>query len=141
MGRENMTSNWPKAISFSLGWEGEYSWDKDDPGGETKWGISKKSYPNLIIKDVTKEQAMEIHKRDRWDAMGCDDLPDKLDICVFDCAMNQGVTRAQIILEQTQDWRDYLILRIMRYNDLGKTYPMFIRGWLNRALALWKTLK
>lgn len=136
-----MKDNWQKAIKFALDWEGEYSWDKDDPGGETKWGVSKKAYPDLIIKDLTKDECISIHKRDRWDAMGCDDLPDKLDICVFDCALNMGITRAKVYLEQTQDWRDYLMLRIQRYNDLGKTYPMFIRGWLNRAISLWKTLK
>jgi lysozyme family protein len=136
-----MTENWQKAISFALDWEGEYSWDKDDPGGETKWGVSKRAYPDLDVKNLTKDECIVIHKRDRWDAMKCDDLPDKLDICVFDCAMNQGIGRAEAILALTTDWRDYLMYRVQRYNDIGKKLPMFLRGWLNRTLSLWKILK
>jgi lysozyme family protein len=136
-----MKANWDKAISFALDWEGEYSWDKDDPGGETKWGVSKRAYPELIIKELTKEECMAIHKKDRWDAMKCDDLPDKLDVCVFDCALNMGIGRAEAILNLTQDWRDYLMYRVLRYNDLGKAKPMFLRGWINRAVSLWKILK
>jgi lysozyme family protein len=136
-----MKANWDKAISFALDWEGEYSWDKDDPGGETKWGVSKRAYPELIIKELTKDECMAIHKKDRWDYMKCDDLPDKLDICVFDCALNMGIGRAEAILSLTQDWRDYLMYRVLRYNDLGKAKPMFLRGWINRAVSLWKILK
>ena len=46
--------------------EGGYSnrKPKDDPGGETKWGISKRSYPDLDIKNLTLEQAAEIYVRD-----------------------------------------------------------------------------
>lgn len=48
------------------GHEGEYSNRNpvDDPGGETKWGISKRSYPYLNIKALTKEDAAIIYKKD-----------------------------------------------------------------------------
>lgn len=36
----------------------------EDPGGETKWGISKRTYPKLNIKDITLEEAEEIYKKD-----------------------------------------------------------------------------
>lgn len=36
----------------------------EDPGSETKWGISKRSYPNLDIKALTLADAAEIYKRD-----------------------------------------------------------------------------
>ena len=44
------------AIEFVLLHEGGYSWDPKDPGGETRFGISKKSYPNLNIKNLTEEK-------------------------------------------------------------------------------------
>ena len=46
--------------------EGGYANDPDDPGGETNWGISKRAYPNLVIKALTREQAREIYQRDFW---------------------------------------------------------------------------
>jgi len=135
-----MKENWDMAIKFALMWEGEYSNDPDDPGGETKWGVSKRAYPHLDIKNLTKDECIAIHKHDRWDAMDCDLLSDKLDIVVFDTALNMGIGRATTILDKTSNWRDYLMYRIERYKDLGKSKPMFLRGWLNRALYLWKNL-
>lgn len=44
--------------------EGVYFFDKDDKGGETKYGISKKSYPLLDIKNLTLDKAKEIYKND-----------------------------------------------------------------------------
>ena len=41
--------------------EGGYVNDPDDPGGETKYGISKRSYPALDIKNLTVEQATAIY--------------------------------------------------------------------------------
>ena len=49
-----------KALKFVLKWEGGYSNDPNDPGGETKYGISKRSYPELDISKLTLEQAKDI---------------------------------------------------------------------------------
>ena len=43
--------NFSEAITFILDHEGGYVDDKTDPGGETKFGISKRQYPNLNIKE------------------------------------------------------------------------------------------
>lgn len=51
-----------------IGIEGsEYTNDPKDKGGETKYGISKRSYPKLDIKNLTEEQAVAIYKKDFWD--------------------------------------------------------------------------
>jgi len=52
--------------------EGEYVNDPDDPGQETNWGISKKSYPDLDIATITKGYAKEIYRRDFWDSIWLD---------------------------------------------------------------------
>lgn len=44
--------------------EGGYVNDAKDPGGETNFGISKRSYPNLNIKNLTIDKAIEIYKED-----------------------------------------------------------------------------
>jgi lysozyme family protein len=46
--------------------KGIISNDPKDPGGMTKWGISKRSYPDLDIAGLTREQALEIYYRDWW---------------------------------------------------------------------------
>ena len=46
--------------------EGGYVYDKDDPGGETKYGISKRAYPDFDIKNLTKDDAKAIYLRDFW---------------------------------------------------------------------------
>ena len=57
-----------------IGFEGGYTLDPKDPGGETNWGISKRAYPSIDIKNLTREGAKEIYKRDYWDRAQCDKI-------------------------------------------------------------------
>jgi lysozyme family protein len=54
------------ALQIALRDEGGYVFDKNDPGGETNYGISKREYPYLDIKALTPCQAGEIYKKDYW---------------------------------------------------------------------------
>lgn len=75
-----------------IGIEGGYVNSPNDPGGETKFGISKRSYPNLDIKNLTLAQAYEIYWTDFWCVAGCDRITEVgLDRFVFDFAVNSGV--------------------------------------------------
>lgn len=74
--------------------EGGYVNNPNDPGGETKFGISKRSYPNLIIKDLTREDAFNIYKRDFWNRVFADELPDGISFQLFDFAVNSGIETA-----------------------------------------------
>ena len=78
----------------TLGHEGNYNNNPNDPGGETKWGISKRSYPNLIIKELTEEDAFNIYYRDFWLRLGMDRLPDGVQFQLFDFAVNSGIETA-----------------------------------------------
>lgn len=44
--------------------EGGYVNDPNDPGGETKYGISKRSYPRVDIKNLTEDDARKIFIED-----------------------------------------------------------------------------
>jgi lysozyme family protein len=60
-------SRFDQAINIVLKHEGGYVHDPVDPGGETKYGISKARYPNLDIYSLTKQMAKAIYKSDFWD--------------------------------------------------------------------------
>lgn len=82
-----------------IGAEGGYQRDPDDPGGETKFGISKRSYPALDIASLTESDAAGIYERDYWEPCECDQLPAPLALAVFDAAVNQGRSVAIRLLQ------------------------------------------
>ena len=138
--------------------EGGYVCDKDDSGGETKYGISKASYPHEDICNITVERAKEIYKRDYWDRCKCDQLPDCLSVAVFDFAVNSGTNRAIMLLQKALDvtvdgiignqtigaanrlnprktLEKYIDLRTDFIMNIVKKKPdqqCFLRGWTNR---------
>ena len=58
-----------RIIEFTLQEEGGYVNNPADPGGMTKYGISKRSYPNLDIANLTIDQAKAIYERDFWNQL------------------------------------------------------------------------
>ena len=92
--------NFDLAFERLIGHEGGYTNHPKDPGGETKYGISKRSYPAEDIATLTLARAKEIYRRDFWTASGCDSLPEHIRFDLFDMAVNSGVTRAIKTLQQ-----------------------------------------
>lgn len=90
-----------KAVALILKHEGGYVNDPRDPGGETKYGISKRAYPNENIAALTVERAKELYHRDYWQAIRGDDLPAPLAVVVFDMAVNAGTGAAIKLLQRT----------------------------------------
>jgi len=83
-----------EAFERVIGHEGGYVHDPHDPGGETKYGISKRAYPDEDIKRMTLARAKRLYLRDYWTPAGCDTVPDELRFQLFDMAVNSGVRRA-----------------------------------------------
>jgi len=92
--------NFEDAFRNVIGEEGGYVDHPSDPGGETKYGISKRSYPNVDIANLTLEQARAIYKRDYWDRLRGDELPYPLAEFLFDFAVNSGVGAATKALQR-----------------------------------------
>lgn len=64
-----------------------------DRGGETKFGISKKTYPELDIANLTLEKAKTIYFYDFWncDLLTLSNIKDKeIAIELFDTSVNMG---------------------------------------------------
>ena len=98
--------NFDKAFGIIIGHEGGYVNDSRDPVGETKYGISKRAYPNEDIKVLTLDRAKFLYKRDYWDAIEAELLPDPVRLMVFDCAVNCGLTAAKKLLQRAIGTKD-----------------------------------
>lgn len=108
-----------------------------DSGGLTKYGISQNAYPGLDIRNLTREQAVEIYKRDYWNRIGADRLPPEMRLMAFDTAVNQGVGRAnQFLARSGGDVETFTQLRANHYQNLAESNPekygQYLKGWMNR---------
>lgn len=90
-----------KAVEALLSHEGGYRNRPSDPGGETKFGISARSYPHLAIKALTRAEAIAIYKADWWERYGYGRIGNcAIAFKVFDLAVNIGPGRAHKFLQQ-----------------------------------------
>lgn len=153
--KEDMIIHFSTVIDKLLTHEGGYVNDPKDPGGETNFGISKKSFPNVNIAGLTLEQAKQIYFDRYWKGNNIDLLPQHLRYIVFDTAVNMGGRTAVIMLQKligvNRDGRigpmtakaaqnlpigAYANARIMRYNFLvarNGNLKKFLRGWKKRV--------
>lgn len=125
--------------------EGGYVNDPDDLGGETNFGISKRSYPALDIKNLTRAQAIEIYKRDYYIPLGIDSFTNMdLALNYMDMAVNAGKTNAKIILDKAKELQNktgediveiYKELRIEYYTKVAnyRNNKKYLAGWINRV--------
>ena len=143
--------------------EGGYVNDPKDLGGETKYGITKRFYPDVDIKNLTIEQAVEIYKKDYWDKNKVESLPQNLWHIYFDMCVNMGKRTAVKVLQRAavNKGRDIEVdgglgpmtigalkgveldrvraYRIKYYADLVTRKPdleKFYYGWFRRGLEV-----
>ena len=159
-------SRFAKAVEIVLQHEGGFVLHPRDPGGATKYGITRETLsrargrpvPVEDVRELTCAEAVAIYRQFYWDAVRADDLPLGLDLAVFDLAVNSGPMRAarmlQSILGITADgivgpftlraaWQAdpaETIRRLTRarLGFLGRlaAWPVFGRGWRRRVLAV-----
>jgi lysozyme family protein len=152
--------NFDEAFERLRGHEGGYLSPEDasrqgDPGGETKFGISKRAYPMEDIKGMTLERAKTLYLRDYWGPAGCDAVPDAIRFDLFDMAVNAGVSAAVKALQKASGaFEDGSLgpntllaigsmpvtrlvarfngARLLRLAD-DPNWPAFGRGWARRV--------
>jgi lysozyme family protein len=89
------------AVSKLLKREGGYVFDPKDRGGETKYGISKASYPSVDIKSLTLDEARAIYLRDYWNPLRLSEFKDQnLAELLLDTAANMGTKTAALYLQR-----------------------------------------
>jgi lysozyme family protein len=151
-------SNFNNALELILKHEGGYVNHPEDPGGETKYGISKQAYPNEDISGLTLERAAQLYRRDYWDRLNADDLPFPVGLFSFDTAVNLGTSFASKSLQRAVNalsdgvigpktiqavWRafkedpnqvlDEIARERIEYYSRLTTFTTFGKGWVRRV--------
>jgi lysozyme family protein len=93
-----MSSNFDIAIETVLANEGGLVEDKMDPGGLTNFGLSQRSYPKLDIRNLTREEAIEIYRRDWWHYAGI--IDQRVATKILDSCVNMGEHAAIFLLQE-----------------------------------------
>ena len=128
--------------------DGYYTNDPTDPGGETKFGISKRAHPYVDIRNLTYEQAKEIYKEEYWDKVNADSLSFDWAMCLFDTAVNCGVSRSLLWQKRVNavEGRSADVLEWRRAFYIGRvkkepSQVKYLKGWFNRVNDLKKFIE
>jgi lysozyme family protein len=147
-------SDFDSAFERLIGHEGGYVNHPRDPGGETKYGVTKRSYPNVNIRNLTLDGAKAIYKRDFWDKVRGDEVPYSVAFNLFDGAVNSGPAKSIMWMQAAAGVADdgkfgpitlaailkadpeglcarYNGLRLKFMTDLS-TWGTFGKGWARR---------
>lgn len=90
-----------RAIEVVLTHEGETFTDNPvDKGGPTKFGIAQRWNPDVDVRALTREQAIEIYWERYWKGRGYEELRERIAIKVFDLAVNLGEKTAVSCLQR-----------------------------------------
>ena len=160
-----MLTQFDDIIEVVLHHEGGYVNDPKDPGGETNFGIAKRSHPDVDIKNLTKDEAKDIYYEDYWCANKVPHMPDDLKHIYFDMCVNQGKGTAVKVLQRATNAKgadlavdggmgpktlqaintykpsDHRVrcYRLKHYYDLVNRKPeqeRFLFGWFRRCLSV-----
>lgn len=142
-----------------IGHEGGYVNDPRDPGGETNWGITKRTAQangyQGSMRAMTREQAYKIYYSAFWLRYQCDKMPDAVAFQFFDAAVNHGLGNASRMLQRAVNVADDGIIGNMTIAAIKKmaisdvimrlnaehlefycklsTFATFGKGWVRRV--------
>ena len=150
--------NFERAFEKLLGHEGGFVDHPKDPGGATRYGITQRvaranGYEG-DMRNLPISEAKRIARKDYWDAVRADDMPDAVRFDLFDAAYNSHPTQATKWLQRAAGATDDGIIgpktllavrmadphklaarfnghRLSFLTDL-KTWPTCGRGWARR---------
>lgn len=152
-----------EAVAFVLrpDVEGVESNDPEDDGGLTRFGISSVAHPDIDVRGLTREDAIEVYRTRFWTTIRGDELSNGLRLAVFDGAVQHSPRRSIKLLQQSlrvtadgviglqtltalghAEWHDlladFLSRRMLLYAG-HPDWPTFGRGWSKRLFLLYQT--
>ena len=166
-----MNSNFDKSLTELLKHEGGYVNHPQDPGGRTNHGVTQDVWEDWVdravseaeMKALTPAKVAPLYREMYWDRIKGDKLPSGVDYCVFDAAVNSGVSRAAKWLQTTvgavadgmigeQTLKLVMLtnhqMLIDKYSAIRleflkgrSTWPTFGKGWERRVKEVETTAK
>lgn len=119
-------------------WEGtKYTETKGDAGRGTKFGISKRSYPKVDIKALTRDQAVQIYYHDFWLPTAEIENP-QMRAKVFNMGVLMGINEALLLAKGSNNISEYRFLCEQYYKKVVAKHhedEQFLKDWLRRAAA------
>ena len=158
-----MNINFDACLAHLLKHEGGFVNHPSDPGGATNLGVTQAVWEGWIdrsvseknMKALTPAKVAPLYREMYWDRIKADKLPSGVDYCVFDAAVNSGVSRAAKWLQTTvgavadgaigeQTLKQVLLTNpqmvIDKYSAIRleflkgrSTWPTFGKGWERRV--------
>ena len=97
-------SNFNTFIDRVLSHEGGYVNHPKDPGGESNWGVTKRTamangYTGSM-RSMTRDQAIEIYRKAFWERYHADKMPAAVAFQFFDSCINHGYGNAARMLQR-----------------------------------------
>jgi lysozyme family protein len=158
-----MQNRFRQCLDLVLKHEGGYINHKDDPGGMTNLGVTKKVWEEWVGHEVD-EKAMRaltpalvapMYEMKYWRTSYCEKLPRGLDLLVFSMAVNAGSGRSVKLLQDAigvvadgiigprtmakiseanvETLIDSFSEARRQFYRGLKTFPVFGKGWLSRT--------
>jgi hypothetical protein len=141
-------NNFTQAMKFISKWEwmdrddGAYTNDPKDPGGETKFGISKRSHSDVDVANLTLANSLQIYYQEYWLKYGLDSQSFPFSVAALDTYVQHLPGVAAKLLKDSEGSIQKLLegRRIFYLNLIGKNPSLlkFKKGWLNRMNDLSK---
>lgn len=158
--------NFVPALSGVLVHEGGWSNHKADPGGATMKGVTQRVYDAYrrrrdlqpqSVRLITEVELRDIYRKQYWDAVKGDKLPDGVDYAVFDGAVNSGPSQSvkwlqralgtvkvdgvigEATLAAVEAYQDHdrlialMLDRRLAFLKALSTWPTFKGGWSSRV--------
>jgi lysozyme family protein len=100
--------NFEKCLRFVLNFEGGFVNNPDDPGGVTQLGITQATLSSFLgrpasiaeVKELTPEKVAPIYRQKYWNPIMGEDLPEGMDLAVFDYGVHSGPRRSILAFQR-----------------------------------------
>jgi lysozyme family protein len=142
--------NWDKSFNYVIQSEGGFSDSLGDPGGATKYGCTKQTWEQFVghsvtvdvMRNLTEADVKPLYKARYWNAIHGDALPSGLDYCIFDAAINSGVSLSSKWIQEIVGVPADGAIGNNTISAISQINPVtMINEFCDKRLAFLKTLK
>jgi len=105
------------------------------------YGINQAAHPGIDVRNLTRDQAKDIYRKEYWQGINADQLPEDVRGMAYDTAVMAGPGRARQFLKQSgNDPEKFMATREAFLNNLvardPEKYGKYAKAWANRNETL-----